>query len=448
SPNAFTYGHTPQNARVVITQGLIKILEPEELESVVAHELGHARHWDILVMTLASMIPYIFYLIFRFGLNIGARSRRNGLPFVVMAIASFVLYIVSNYIVLFISRSREYYADRFGGVVTSNPNALSSSLVKIAYGLASMDPIVAKQPAAEQTKSRQRSERLSAMKSIGIFDPGKATNLAMASFRGPNSLNPQGVVQAMQWDLWNPWALYYELGSTHPLPAKRIQALGKLAEHLHQQPLVHFDQHKPESFWDEFFVDLLFKFAPMLLALIGALIGGAALASTGNPGPLVGLAMLGYSLGYLVRLLFSYRGGEYPNMSVAALLSRIKVSNVRPVPCTMTGRVIGRGVPGLIWSEDMVLQDRSGFMFLDYRQPLRIIEFLFGLFRTKWLIGQDVTVQGWYRRAPTPFLEIKQIITADGRRKRSYVYYVKWVWAALAFALSFIVGLGLTFFAL
>ena len=61
---------------------------------------------------------------------------------------------------------------------------------------------------------------------------------------------------AMQWDLWNPWAGWYELNSTHPLVAKRLNYLGDQAAHLGQEPLFVFDRVKPESYWDDFFVDL------------------------------------------------------------------------------------------------------------------------------------------------------------------------------------------------
>jgi len=442
TPNAFTYGHVPGNARVVITEGLMRVLEPAELEAVVAHELGHARHWDILVMTLASMIPFVFYYMFRIALDVGLRARRAAPPFLVVALASFLLYVFTTYVVLFISRSREYYADRFAGVVTGNPNALASSLVKIAYGLVAADPLVDQAPEAERARVRAKSQRLRAAQAMGIFDGSKAVNLAMASFRGPNAFSAQSMVAAMQWDLWNPWALFYELGSTHPLPARRIAALGKLAKHLNQQPLVEFNEKRPESFWDEFFVDLFFKLAPWTMMALGfaAVAGLGAVSGAAEAG--LGLPVLGFGFGYVLRLLFSYRSGEFPETSVSALLSKIKVSEVRPVPATLRGRVIGRGIPGLIWCEDLVVQDKTGFMFLDYRQPLQLIEWVFGMFGAGRLIGQDIVVRGWYRRAPTPYLEIQSLETAEGERKRSYTVYAKWVFAALVISFGLFLELA------
>ena len=137
----------------------------------------------------------------------------------------------------------------------------------------------------------------------------------------------------------------------------------------------------------------------------------------------------------MVRVIYRYRSGNFQPREVAELIDTVKVSGIRPVPATLKGKIIGRGIPGLVWSEDMVLQDDSGFMFLDYKQPLRIIEFIFGLFRTKGLIGKDVTVKGWYRRSPMPYFEMKELV-ADGKTHTCYVYHVKMIVCFLAIAIG------------
>src|SRR5262249_55623669 len=114
-----------------------------------------------------------------------------------------------------------------------------------------------------------------------------------------------------------------------------------------------------------------------------------------------------------VKTNFVYRRDFFPYLSVAALLHKVKVSAVRPVPATLTGTVIGKGVPGLIWSEDFVLQDRTGILFLDYKQPLAVWDFLFGLLRAGSYQGKEVRVSGWFRRAPVSYLEVNHIETAD-----------------------------------
>ena len=135
APNAFTYGHHPDNMRIVITQGILDLLEPEEVEGVVAHEIGHGKNWDMLLMTVVQLVPLLLYFLYRTAMQLGDRGKDGGYR-VAVAVSAYVLYIVSEYVVLWFSRCREYYADRFAGNVTGNPDALASALVKIGYGLA------------------------------------------------------------------------------------------------------------------------------------------------------------------------------------------------------------------------------------------------------------------------------------------------------------------------
>lgn len=87
----------------------------------------------------------------------------------------------------------------------------------------------------------------------------------------------------------------------------------------------------------------------------------------------------------------------------------------------------------MFYSEDLVLQDESGFITLDYRQPLGFLEFLFGAFRAQEFIGKDVVAVGWYRRQPRPYLELRYLIPREGPAQTSYAYPVKLaIGAALA----------------
>jgi heat shock protein HtpX len=141
---------------------------------------------------------------------------------------------------------------------------------------------------------------------------------------------------------------------------------------------------------------------------------GVGLAGHGwHPVWLAG-ALLWAGVGSLVKTNFVYRRDFFPHLSVAALLHKVKVSAVRPVPATLTGTIIGKGVPGLIWSKDFVLQDKTGILFTDYNQPLAIWNFLFGLFRAGGYQGKEVRVSGWFRRAPVPYLEVNRVEVLDG----------------------------------
>ncbi len=444
APNAFTYGHTPNNMRVVITRGILELLEPHEAEAVVAHELGHGKHWDMALMTLAQLVPLLMYYIFRTLIRVrssGGRDKSAGARLAV-AIAAYILYIVTEYIVLWFSRCREYHADRFAGNVTGSPNALSSALVKIAYGLAAQG-----KPGKAEEGKEERAGKLDAISALGIFDPGAARALVASAAGGTTAgasgeVSQENLKSAMQWDLWNPWAKFYELHSTHPLIANRLRYLTDQAVAIGQEPYIVFDRRQPESYWDEFFVDLVMVFLPWL-ALGGTLLAWLGFGSGSAPVSVwIGLGLAAFGAGWLGKTLYTYRSGFFVPLNVSGLLHKVKVSSVRPVPARVKGTIIGRGVPGLIWSEDFVLRDKSGILFLDYRQPLRIWEWLFGLLRAGEFQGKEVTASGWYRRAPIPYLEIKTL-EVDGQTRQCYAYHAKIAVALLMIAAGIAVALGL-----
>lgn len=443
TPNAFTYGHVPGNARIVITTGLMRRLSPVELEAVVAHEIGHAVHWDILVMTMASCVPILLYYIFRAtadSLKHGGGKKEKD-PRAAIMIVSYLAYVISQYVVLYLSRTREYWADRYAAQATGEPNALSRALIKIAYGLAADDGV----PESRREEVTARRERMRAFAPLGIFDATSARGLVATSMRGRADKVLQGdgenfsrdsVTGAMQWDLWNPWAMYYELHSTHPLPAKRIEALSQTAEAMGQKPFVTFDAVQPESYWDEFAVDVAIHFLPTAAFLITL----GATAAAGLEGASMGFALVAFGLASLVQLWFSYPSAGWPARSIASLLKVIKVSRVRPVPAELSGRILGKGIPGHILSEDLTLDDGTGYIFMDYQQPLAIFNWIFGL-RNERFIGTQVTARGWYRRAPVPYFELLELDTHEGT-KVCWAPFMKRVTAVLAVIVGLLIALG------
>ena len=137
SPNAFTYGWTKNNARVVITRGILELLDEEEVKAVVAHELGHATHCDMLFMTVAQIVPLILYYIYQlFDSGKSSSSDNDNNSAAIIGLVAYILYLISQYVILWLSRTREYYADSFAVEETKNPTALSKALIKIGFGLA------------------------------------------------------------------------------------------------------------------------------------------------------------------------------------------------------------------------------------------------------------------------------------------------------------------------
>lgn len=137
-PNAFATGRSPQRAVVCVTKGIMATLTAEELEGVIAHELSHVAHRDVLVMTLASSAGILAGMTMRgtryAGMARGGRGRSAGgqvAGLMVTLIVSLVVYAVSFLLIRLLSRYRELCADRSGAYLTLNPAALASALQKI-----------------------------------------------------------------------------------------------------------------------------------------------------------------------------------------------------------------------------------------------------------------------------------------------------------------------------
>ncbi|HEY4722501.1 MAG TPA: zinc metalloprotease HtpX, partial [Anaerolineae bacterium] len=376
NPNAFTFGHYPGDARLVVTTGLLELLDGEECQAVVAHELGHIAHWDFVVMTIAAAVPLILYMLYRFSISRG--RNREGLYLAAVGVVSYMVYIISQFIALLLSRVREYYADQFATEVTGNPNALSSALVKVAYGLATAD---------KDKKNKRAGIRMTAARAFGIFDPKAARSLALAGAAN-GSVTLDSMQNAMKWDLWNPWAFFFELSSTHPLAAKRIRALSQQSEAIGQLPRLRLEAQPPESYWDEFAIDLAINYLPVAVLGASAVTVFAAIQAQQAFVGIAGFGLLMTCFAWWLQRRVIYRQRFDQLRTVSSLIGEVKVSNVRPIPCELEGEIIGRGVPGLFYSEDLVLQDQTGYITVDYRQPLGILEFLFGWLKADKLVGR------------------------------------------------------------
>ena len=139
-PNAFATGRSPDRAVVCVTTGLLDALTAEELEAVLAHELSHVAHRDVLVMTIASSAGIVAGMLTRAaqfgGFGAARRSNSGGAPaYLIALLISLVVYAISFFLTRLLSRYRELSADRSGAYLTMNPGALATALQKIAGGI-------------------------------------------------------------------------------------------------------------------------------------------------------------------------------------------------------------------------------------------------------------------------------------------------------------------------
>jgi heat shock protein HtpX len=128
-PNAFAMGRSKKSAVVCATTGIMNTLEPHELEGVMAHELSHIKNRDVLIMTMAGFFASIAAIIAQFGLFFGGDD--DNPSFLVVLLVSWVVYALSFFLMLALSRYREFTADRGAAIITGRPSALASALMKI-----------------------------------------------------------------------------------------------------------------------------------------------------------------------------------------------------------------------------------------------------------------------------------------------------------------------------
>ena len=133
-PNAFATGKSPKSSLVAVTSGILNLLDNDELEAVIGHELTHVRSRDILVLTLASVFSTVAWYLAQFGFfgGIQSRNRDSAGTTIIVIVVAIVTWIVSFLIIRAISRYREYAADRGGAAMTGNPDKLADALLKIS----------------------------------------------------------------------------------------------------------------------------------------------------------------------------------------------------------------------------------------------------------------------------------------------------------------------------
>jgi hypothetical protein len=320
-------------------------------------------------------------------------------------------------VVLALNRVREASADHYCAEVTREPNALSSALIKIAYGMLHFEydyHLALKNEGKNESQKRFGKERQmgSAISLLGIANLSSNRSLALALS------DPSKAATVMRWDLVNPWASIYELTSTHPLVAHRVRALNRQAEEMHWPATYPLPDTRSEGWNWSFPVELLVWAAPWVCAML--LFFGEPISAIARHyhiafaipalhawwmAPLL-LATLGAT--WMIRIGFRYHG-DFKAASIETLLEDVEVSEMRPRAVELRGEIVGNGYPGAFWSPDLVLKDETGLMFLLYRSSIPFGRLLFALSGADDFVGEQVVVKGWYRRGGRPYVELSEL---------------------------------------
>ena len=222
-PNAFAFGRTRRDGRICVTQGIMKLLNKEELKAVIGHELSHIKHRDMAIITLISVIPLIMYWIARTTMwrgAFGGNRQGSGSYAALVGLGAFLLYFITNLLVLYGSRIREYYADLGSVQLGCMPHHLATALYKLVYGNARM-------------RNSEELRRVEGVKAFFVNDPSrsyyevKELSQVDLDMSGTIDYNELMALRQKEVKLSKSQKLM-EIFTTHPNMLKRIKHLSTL----------------------------------------------------------------------------------------------------------------------------------------------------------------------------------------------------------------------------
>jgi len=217
-PNAFAFGRGRRDGRVCVTEGILKLLDENELKAVLGHELSHLKNRDVLTIMLLSVIPMILYRIAWQFLFYGRRRDERSGNTLFIGLAALIFYFITNLLVLYASRIREYFADRGSVTLGNNPETLASSLYKLVYGAARMN--------------KDSLKEAEGLKAFFVNDPSRAQNEIRDLVQ--LDLDKSGTIDSYELASLSAKRVslnfsdrMLELLSTHPNMLKRIKKLSE-----------------------------------------------------------------------------------------------------------------------------------------------------------------------------------------------------------------------------
>lgn len=223
-PNAFAFGRSLKDGRVCVTRGILRLLDKNELKAVLGHEISHLKNRDVIFITFLSVLPLLLYLIARNLLFMGMYARRDerergNLPLVLVGLFAFIMYFITNLLVLYASRIREYFADTGSVKLGSRPSHLASALYKLVYGNARI--------------SREELRNYEGVKAFFLNDPSRALkeirDLREIDLDLSGKIEEDELIYLRNKKIKLSFAdKLFELLSTHPNMLKRIKYLSKL----------------------------------------------------------------------------------------------------------------------------------------------------------------------------------------------------------------------------
>lgn len=222
-PNAFAFGRTRRDGRVCVTRGILNLLNKDELRAVLGHELSHIKHRDMALITLLSAIPLIMYWIawsMMWRGAFGGQRQGGGGYAALIGLGAFFLYFITNLLVLYGSRIREYYADRGSVRLGNMPHHLATALYKLVYGNA-------------RFRNSEELKRVEGVRALFLNDPARAwrevRELSQVDRDMSGTIDYDELLDLRQKQVrLSTGDKMMELFTTHPNMLKRIKHLSSL----------------------------------------------------------------------------------------------------------------------------------------------------------------------------------------------------------------------------
>lgn len=440
NPTAFTYWSGKWNARIIISHWIITHLLDDERATVYAHELGHIKNHDFIIMTIASTLLQILYEVY----VVFAKNQKSGWnnkwkdKLAIIWLVSYVFYFIGQYILLYLSRTREYYADEFSSKYT-DPNIFADALIKIAYWILT-------------TPTNNRL--VESTKFIGIANESMAKWIWMLYYNVWQDNTNELIEKSFLYDLKNPWASINEFFSTHPLTWKRIGRLMSLTTSP-KYDINAIEQKFPvdrEKLYAWFGKDLTILSLTTLLPLIFAIIFVVIFFKEQYVFiMLISWLSIWYGIALLIKTFWSY-----PNIidiesktTVLELMSDVYASPVKWKSVVLNWTIIWKWDPWYIFSEDVMLKDSTWLMHLDYQSKIPLIwNLIFSLTKVKQFMWQQITTSWWFFRWVSHYTVVNNMSTTDWNIKASWwlkfwwitmwIIFI-WIWSWIAIAIMYLI---------
>ena len=220
-PNAFAFGRGLNDGRVCVTQGIMGLLNRDELQAVIGHEMAHIRNRDVLTITLLSVIPIIMYRVaWHFMFYGNRRNNNNQSSGMAIGLVALIFYFITNLLVMYASRIREYFADKGSVEFGNRPEMLASALYKLVYGSARV--------------GKEAVREVEGLKAFFVNDPSAAYNeikeLVQLDADKSGTIDQHELARLRSLKITvGSGDKVMELMSTHPNMLKRIKHLSTLA---------------------------------------------------------------------------------------------------------------------------------------------------------------------------------------------------------------------------